>query len=51
MTTTIAKLMKRTRQAMRIDGYKEPDVHFHSGPEGQPAVCYDRTCSRPRLTV
>ena len=27
------------------------NVHFHTGSEGQPAVCYDRHCSNPRLNV
>jgi len=51
MTTNITKLIKRTRQAMHADGYKEPEVHFHSGPEDQPVVCYDGACARPRLRV
>jgi len=29
-----------------------PDpVHFHTGPTGHPAVCYDRHCPNPRLTT
>jgi hypothetical protein len=27
------------------------DVHFHNGPQGQPAACFDGSCSRPRLEV
>ena len=26
-------------------------VHFHRGPEGQPAACHDPKCPVPRLTV
>jgi hypothetical protein len=26
-------------------------VHFHTGSEGQAAVCYDQACSRPQLSV
>jgi hypothetical protein len=26
-------------------------VHFHSGPHGQPAVCFDAACNNPRLDV
>jgi hypothetical protein len=26
-------------------------VHFHSGAESRPAVCYDAGCTRPRLQV
>ena len=29
----------------------EPEVHFHSGPESQAAVCYDAHCRNPRLDV
>ncbi len=27
------------------------DVHFHQGPTGAPAVCYDGGCKNPRLDV
>jgi hypothetical protein len=26
-------------------------VHFHTGSEGQPAACYDRSCTNPQLQV
>ena len=26
-------------------------VHFHQGPQGQPAPCFDERCSNPRLSV
>ena len=26
-------------------------VHFHSGPQSEPAVCYDAHCRNPRLDV
>jgi hypothetical protein len=31
----------------------EPDVgvHFHQGPGGRPAPCYDGACGSPRLHV
>jgi hypothetical protein len=29
----------------------ETPVHFHQGPEGSPAVCYDTRCLNPRLSV
>jgi hypothetical protein len=29
----------------------EPPVHFHSGPQGQPAACFDERCHSPRLDV
>jgi hypothetical protein len=25
------------------------DVHFHNGPHGAPAPCYDARCASPRL--
>ncbi|HEU4598745.1 MAG TPA: hypothetical protein VFS26_03285 [Solirubrobacterales bacterium] len=27
----------------------EPPPHFHSGAQGNPAVCFDARCDRPRL--
>lgn len=27
------------------------DVHFHQGPQGQPAPCFDARCPNPRLSV
>lgn len=41
--TRIARLV-RTRQAT-------PPVHFHQGPQGSPAPCFDTGCSVPRLDV
>ena len=29
----------------------EPPVHFHQGPDYEPAVCHDAGCSQPRLDV
>jgi hypothetical protein len=29
----------------------ETSVHFHRGPAGHPAVCYDERCPNPRLSV
>jgi len=26
-------------------------VHFHQGPQGSPAPCFDTRCSAPRLDV
>jgi hypothetical protein len=26
-------------------------VHFHQGPQGQPAPCFDTACAYPRLEV
>jgi hypothetical protein len=27
------------------------EVHFHQGPQGQPAPCFDEHCPQPRLSV
>jgi hypothetical protein len=27
------------------------EVHFHQGPQGQPAPCFDERCPNPRLSV
>jgi hypothetical protein len=28
-----------------------PHVHFHQGPQGSPAPCFDMRCPTPRLDV
>jgi hypothetical protein len=28
-----------------------PQVHFHQGPQGQPAPCFDDHCPNPRLSI
>jgi hypothetical protein len=28
-----------------------PAVHFHQGPQGQPAPCFEERCPNPRLSV
>ena len=45
--TRIAMLI---RDALRQDGHREPDVHFHATSGGQ-EVCHDQRCGRPRLSV
>jgi hypothetical protein len=27
------------------------EVHFHQGPQGEPAPCFDDRCPNPRLAV
>jgi hypothetical protein len=27
------------------------EVHFHQGPQGQPAPCFDERCPNPRLSI
>ena len=33
------------------DADREPEPHFHQGPDSTPAVCYDERCGSPRLDV
>ena len=44
------RLMSAVKFALRTPQTDAP-VHFHKGPEGSPAVCYDARCSIPHLTV
>jgi len=30
---------------------EDAHVHFHRGPQGQPAACHDIRCEMPRLTL
>ena len=42
------RFLSRIRHAFR-DGTSRNDVHFHQGPEGQAAPCFDARCASPRL--
>jgi hypothetical protein len=44
--------MRRLFSAVKL-ALREPqaEVHFHKGPDGTPAVCYDARCPSPHLTV
>ena len=39
------------RRAIRSRRDVAPPVHFHNGPQGEPAVCFDEGCHSPRLDV
>jgi MFS transporter, DHA1 family, inner membrane transport protein len=41
-------LTTAARPARRRD---QDDVHFHRGPQGRPAPCFDARCGAPRLAV
>jgi hypothetical protein len=43
--------LRALRRALTSHTHQTHPVHFHNGPQGQPAVCFDRGCSRPRLDV
>ena len=48
------RLLHRTiRDSLRVhtSPSQSADVHFHQGPQGQPAPCFDEHCPNPRLTV
>ena len=36
---------------LRTSGQPTHGVHFHQGPQGQPAPCFDERCPNPRLSV
>jgi hypothetical protein len=41
----------RDRLRVRSNQAHTADVHFHQGPQGQPAPCFDERCPNPRLSV
>jgi hypothetical protein len=41
----------RSRLRRRASRGTSPEVHFHQGPQGQPAPCFDERCPNPRLSV
>ena len=45
--------MRRLFTAVKsvLHGPQTEVVHFHKGPDGPPAACYDPSCPNPRLTV
>jgi hypothetical protein len=44
--------MIRTLQSILHRAAPETEqVHFHQGPQGSPAPCYDRHCNVPRLEI
>ena len=54
--TGATALIERVRHEMRRRGrrperYREPHVHFHQGPQGQPVPCFDERCTSPHLTA
>jgi hypothetical protein len=46
MANTIRTIIRR----LATSGQAET-VHFHQGPQGQPAPCFDTGCASPRLDV
>ena len=49
MADAIRSIRDRIRRLAADD---QPEaVHFHQGPQGQPAPCFDARCPSPRLDV
>jgi hypothetical protein len=48
MANAIRSIRDRIRRFAEADA---PTVHFHQGPQGQPAPCFDERCTSPRLSV
>jgi len=57
MTHTTKQLQTPTSPRRLIERLRGPKhapqagVHFHNGPQGQPAVCDNPRCASPRLEV
>jgi hypothetical protein len=43
--------LRALRRALTSYINQTDTVHFHNGPQGQPAVCFDHGCRRPKLDV
>jgi hypothetical protein len=44
-------VLRSLRRALTPRTHDNQSVHFHNGPHGQPEVCFDNSCSRPRLNA
>jgi hypothetical protein len=52
MTATARTIQRIRGRLPRLAAEHQPaDVHFHQGPQGQPAPCFDARCPNPRLSV
>jgi hypothetical protein len=43
--------LRSLRRALMPNSTQNESVHFHSGPQGTPEVCFHGSCSRPQLEV
>jgi hypothetical protein len=48
MATTLRRFISLL---VRDSHAEETHVHFHRGPQGQPAACHERGCTSPRLSL
>jgi hypothetical protein len=47
----MARIISTLNSILRSE-YREPEVHFHATSyEDRPEVCYEGSCSRPRLSA
>lgn len=44
-------LVAALARALRANRPSHPEVHFHNGPSGDPAPCFEAACARPHLSV
>jgi hypothetical protein len=42
---------RRGTGVTRARGTADRHVHFHQGPQGRPAPCFDAGCPNPRLSI
>jgi hypothetical protein len=49
MADAIRSIRDRIRRFTADD--QTEAVHFHQGPQGQPAPCFEARCANPRLDV
>jgi hypothetical protein len=45
------RIHRTIRDRLRGLTVRDEGVHFHQGPQGQPAPCFDERCESPRLSV
>jgi hypothetical protein len=45
------RILAALNRALLADPRPWEEIHFHQGPHGQPAPCYDTRCRSPRLDV
>jgi hypothetical protein len=44
-------VLRSLRRALVPNSITNESFHFHSGPQGQPEVCFEGSCNRPQLEV
>ena len=49
--THMIQIIRERIQKLAAQQDETPAVHFHQGPQGQPAPCFEERCPNPRLSV